>query len=234
MDEKCSMKQILLIEDEQEIADIITLHLRELDYSLTHTVDGIKGLALALRGNWNLILLDLTLPRIDGLDICRQVRECNPATPIIVVTARSGENECVLGLDVGADDYITKPFAMGEFIARVNAVMRRADSMQAPLPIDVISVNGIVLDVVRRTVSVAGQAVSLTATEFELLLHFAKSPEQVFNRAELLEHVWGTKHHGYLHTVNSHINRLRSKIESNPSKPEYIQTVWGVGYKLMS
>jgi two-component system, OmpR family, response regulator len=230
----CHSKSILLVEDEQEIADIVTLHLVDLNYQVTHATDGVKGLTLALKDSWDLVLLDLTLPKLDGLDICKQIRESNPATPIILVSARSGEEERVLGLDVGADDYITKPFSIVELIARVKAVLRRVDAMQGLVPSDVISVNGIVLNPARHTVSVAGQSVSLTAREFELLLHFAKSPGQVFNRAEILESVWGTRHDGYLHTVNSHINRLRSKIEQNPSKPLYIQTVWGVGYKLAS
>lgn len=225
-------KSILLVEDEQEIADIVTLHLGDLQYDVTHTADGINGLTLALKGTWDLILLDLTLPKIDGLDICKQVRESNPATPIILVSARSGEEERVLGLDVGADDYITKPFSIDELIARVKAVLRRVDALQGLVPAEVVSVNGIVLDPVRHTVSVAGKSVNLTAREFELLLHFAKSPGQVFKRTEILEKVWGTRHDGYLHTVNSHINRLRSKIELDPAKPVYIQTVWGVGYKL--
>ncbi len=234
MAQECNKKSILLVEDEQEIADIVMLHLGDLNYSITHTADGIKGLTLALQGSWDLILLDLTLPRIDGLDICKQVRESNPATPIILISARSEESERVLGLDVGADDYITKPFSIDELIARVKAVLRRVDALQGLVATDVVSVNGIVLDPLRHTVSITGRAVNLTAREFELLLHFAKSPGQVFNRTELLEKVWGTRHDGYLHTVNSHINRLRSKIESNPAKPEYIQTVWGVGYKLMA
>ncbi len=224
-------KSILLVEDEQEIADIVTLHLSDLGFDVTHTTDGVQGLTLALQKSWDLILLDLTLPRLDGLDICKQVRESHPTTPIILVSARSGEEERVLGLDVGADDYITKPFSIDELIARVKAVLRRVDAMQGVVPTDVVSVNGIVLDPVRHTASVAGQSVNLTAREFELLLHFARYPGQVFKRSEILEKVWGTCHDGYLHTVNSHINRLRSKIEKDPAKPVYIQTVWGIGYK---
>ncbi|MFT5893137.1 MAG: DNA-binding response OmpR family regulator [bacterium] len=224
-------KSILLIEDEQEIADIMMLHLSDLNYSVTHTSDGITGLALALKEQWDLILLDLTLPRIDGIDICRQVRESNPALPIILVSARSAENERIYGLEVGADDYITKPFGIDELIARVKAVLRRVEAMQSVVSTDVVCVNGVVLDPVRRTVSISGKSVRLTVREFELLLHFAKAPGHVFNRGELLEKVWGYGHHGYLHTVNTHINRLRNKIELDPAHPVYIQTVWGIGYK---
>jgi DNA-binding response OmpR family regulator len=225
-------KSILLIEDEQEIADIMMLHLGDLNYSITHTTDGINGLALALKEQWDLILLDLTLPRIDGIDICRQIRKTNPALPIILVSARSAEDERIYGLDVGADDYVTKPFGVDELIARVKAVLRRVEAMQGVVSTDVVCVNGVVLDPVRRAVSISGKSVRLTVREFELLLYFAKAPGQVFNRGELLEKVWGYGHHGYLHTVNTHINRLRNKIEPDPAHPVYIQTVWGVGYKL--
>jgi len=220
-------KSILLIEDEQDIADVVMLHLSDLNYAVTHTNDGIQGLTMALKDEWDLILLDLTLPKVDGLDICRQVRKVNPLTPIILVTARTSEDERILGLDVGADDYITKPFSIVELIARIKAVLRRVDAMQGVVAGDVISINGIVA-------SVEGKPVNLTSREFDLLLHFARSPGQVFNRSELLEDVWGYRHDGYLHTVNSHINRLRAKIEENPARPVYIQTVWGVGYKLQA
>jgi two-component system OmpR family response regulator len=225
-------KSILLIEDEQEIADIMMLHLSDLGYLVTHASDGIDGLALALKGQWDLILLDLTLPGIDGIDICRQVRKSNPALPIILVSARSAEDERIHGLDEGADDYITKPFGVDELIARVRAVLRRVEAMQFVVSTDVVCVNGVVLDPIRRTVSITGKSVRLTVREFELLLYFAKAPGQVFNRSELLEKVWGYGHQGYLHTVNTHINRLRNKIEPDPAHPVYIQTVWGVGYKL--
>lgn len=225
-------KSILLIEDEQEIADIMMLHLSDLDYSVTHTSDGINGLALALEQHWDLVLLDLTLPRIDGIDICRQVRKSKPALPIILVSARNAEDERIYGLDVGADDYITKPFGIDELIARVKAVLRRVEAMQGVSSTDVVCVNGVALDPTKRTVSISGKSVKLTVREFELLLYFAKAPGRVFNRSELLEKVWGYGHCGYLHTVNTHINRLRNKIEPDPSHPVYIQTVWGVGYKL--
>lgn len=226
------MKKILLIEDEQEIADLLSLHLSEPEFSLSHTTDGIRGLTLALQENWDLILLDLTLPRCDGLDICQQVRECNPSTPIILVSARSAESDRVRGLELGADDYITKPFGIGELIARVNAIFRRCQIMQDTHSSDVISVGDIVLNPATHSVSVAGKPVNLTAREFALLLHFAGAPGVVFKRRELLDKVWGYSHAGYLHTVNSHINRLRSKIEPDPANPRYISTVWGVGYKL--
>ncbi len=225
-------RKILLVEDEQEIADIAKLHLEDLNLEVTHAADGIRGLTLALKGHWDLIMLDLTLPQVDGLTICQQVREFKPATPIILVTARTSEAQRVSGLDSGADDYITKPFSITELIARVNAIFRRVDALRETPKTGLITVGEIVLNPAARTVSVSGTQISLTSREFELLRFFAMAPEIVFKRKELLEQVWGYQHKGYLHTVNSHINRLRAKIEKDPSNPRYIQTVWGVGYKL--
>ena len=225
-------KRILLVEDEQEIADIVKLHLEDLNLEVTHAADGIRGLTLALKDHWDLIMLDLTLPQVDGLTICQQVREFNPATPIILVTARTSEAERVSGLDSGADDYITKPFSITELIARVKAIFRRVDALRETPNTGLITVNDIVMNPEARTVSVNGEQISLTSREFDLLRFFALAPERVFKRKELLEEVWGYHNTGYLHTVNTHINRLRAKIEKDPSNPKYIQTVWGVGYKL--
>ena len=225
-------KNILLVEDEQDIADILQVHLRDLGANVTHASDGIRGLTLALSQSWDLILLDLNLPRLDGLDICEQVRQTNPATPIILVTARTSEVERVKGLDSGADDYISKPFSISELIARIKAIFRRVDVQLQTCNDGVITCNAIVLNPSSHTVFVSGKPVTLTAREFDLLAHFAKAPGQVFKRTGLLEKVWGYGHDGYLHTVNSHINRLRAKIEPDPGSPVYIQTVWGVGYKL--
>jgi len=225
-------KSILLIEDEPDIADVVMLHLNDHGYEVIHADDGVRGLALALQKSWDLILLDLTLPRLDGLSICQQVSETNPEVPIVLVTARGTELERIEGLELGADDYITKPFSIHELLARIKAVFRRVDAISDKSDSASITINDIVLNPVRHTVSIAGEPVILTVREFDLLMYFAKSPGQVFKRAELLEKVWGYGHEGYLHTVNTHINRLRAKIEPNPSKPYYIQTVWGVGYKL--
>lgn len=233
------LKKILLIEDEQDIADLLCLHLQDFGAEVTHATDGVRGLTLALQQRWDMILLDLCLPRCDGLDICEQVRQSNPETPVILVTARSSESERVRGLDMGADDYITKPFSISELIARVKALFRRSEAYKQNQDIgatsgaEVIAVNKLIVNSAARTVSVDGQPIALTAREFDLLLYFAQSPGTVFKRTELLEKVWGYSFKGYLHTVNSHINRLRSKIEPDPSNPQYIETVWGVGYKLI-
>lgn len=225
-------KSILLVEDEPEIADLISLHLSDMDMLVEHASDGIRGLTLSLQKEWQLILLDLNLPGIDGLEICKQVREWNQTTPIILITARTSESERVAGLDAGADDYITKPFSAMEFAARVRAMFRRIDSQATTTSSERLVAGDIMLDRKSREVTVAGNTVDLTAKEFDMLAHFAEAPGQVFKRSELLEKVWGYSHQGYLHTVNSHINRLRSKIEVDPSKPAYVKTVWGVGYKL--
>ena len=224
-------RRILLVEDEHAIAELLSLHLGDAGAEVTHIDDGVQGLALALQEKWDLILLDLTLPRLDGLDICQQVRQGNPSTPIIVITARSSEAERVLGLESGADDYISKPFGISELMARVNALLRRVEALsQLPEP-EVISVGDIIINPGTHSVLVSGKPVNLTAREFDLLKHFALCPGQVFKRSELLSSVWGHSHEGYLHTVNSHINRLRAKIEPDPGEPRYITTVWGVGYR---
>ncbi len=227
-------RNILLIEDEQDIAELICLHLADSGAEVTHADEGVRGLTLALQHHWDLILLDLNLPRCDGLDICQQVRQCNPGTPIIMITARTSEADRIRGLDIGADDYVTKPFSVSELMARINSLFRRIEILRCSPQPSVVTVNNIVLNPDTHVVHIDGLPVALTAKEFELLLHFARAPGHVFKRSELLEKVWGHSHAGYLHTVNTHINRLRSKIEPDPAQPRYITTVWGVGYKLLA
>ena len=205
--------------------------------------DGIAALEEAQAGRYDLVILDLMLPRMDGLEICRRLR-ANPEryTPILMLTAKSSELDRVLGLELGADDYLTKPFSMLELAARVKGVFRRADRQRAEAQAakeaqaqgeaaQLIESGGLRIDLVRHEVQVEGKAVDLTAKEFDLLVYFARSPGRVHSRAQLLEQVWGYMHSGYEHTVNSHINRLRNKIEADPANPAYVQTVWGVGYK---
>ena len=230
-------RRILLVEDEPDIAGLITLHL-ELDGTRVHHVaDGVEGLSLALGEPWDLVLLDLSLPRCDGLAICEAVRRRHPTLPIVIVTARGAEEDRVRGLDLGADDYLAKPFGVAELVARVRAVLRRVDALAAAPPApgavpDTVVAGDIELRPDAHEASVAGRPVALTPKEFDLLLTFCRAPERVFPRAELLREVWGHAHEGYLHTVNTHINRLRAKIEPDPSAPRYVTTVWGVGYKL--
>jgi len=229
-------RRILLVEDETDIAELVVLHLRDLCDEIVVARDGHEGMRLASSSDWALIILDLRLPGPDGLTICRAVRRERAYQPILMLTSKSAELDRVLGLETGADDYLTKPFSVLELAARVRAILRRVENLKVRVSSetvrdDCIAAGPINIDPARRHVTLSGNEIELTAREFDLLEHFARHPGRVFRRAELLDHVWGYGHEGYEHTVNSHINRLRSKIEGNPSQPEVIVTVWGVGYK---
>ncbi len=226
-------RQVLVIEDDADIARLVGMQLAELACAVKLVHDGAAGLAEALARPYDLVILDLMLPGLDGLQICRRIRAGKAAyTPILMLTAKSSELDRVLGLEMGADDYLTKPFSVLELAARVKALFRRIDSLAAPAAEHgVLEAGALRIDAERREVRVDGRPVELTAREFDLLLQFARNPGRVFTRIQLLDQVWGYSHSGYEHTVNSHINRLRAKIERNPNQPEYIQTVWGVGYK---
>jgi DNA-binding response OmpR family regulator len=231
-------RRVLVVEDDPDIGRLVTLQLSELDCESRLIADGVTALAEAEANRYDLVILDVMLPRLDGLQICRRLRTQARYTPILMLTAKSSELDRVLGLELGADDYLTKPFSMLELAARVKAVFRRADHQQAAqasagsAPSEqVIEVGGLRIDLRRHQALVDGEPVELTAKEFELLVYFARSPGHVHTRAQLLDQVWGYSHSGYEHTVNSHINRLRNKIERDPGNPDYIQTVWGVGYK---
>jgi DNA-binding response OmpR family regulator len=232
-------RRILLVEDEQDIAELVTLHLTELCDEIVVAADGHEGMRLALSENWALIVLDLCLPGPDGLEICRKVRRDRQYQPVLMLTSKSAELDRVLGLETGADDYLTKPFSVLELIARVRAIFRRIENVHqlaiaAKPETRTIVAGDLEIDPARREVMLSGRPVELTAREFDLLRHFASHPGRVFRRAELLDSVWGFGHEGYEHTVNSHINRLRAKIEADTSRPERIVTVWGVGYKFAS
>lgn len=226
-------RKVLVIEDHTDIAEVVALHLSDIDCEVRHVADGLEGLKVAESERFDLIILDLMLPGMDGLEICRRVRATNRYVPILMLTAKSSEADRVVGLEMGADDYLTKPFSVMELLARVKALFRRVEAMTQARDGDteVLHARDIVIDTGRRAVSVGGGAVELTAKEFDLLLQFAKHPGRVYTRAQLLDLVWGYGHAGYEHTVNSHINRLRAKIERDPAKPAHILTVWGVGYK---
>jgi DNA-binding response OmpR family regulator len=227
-------RRILVVEDERDIAELLALHLREICDDVELACDGHQGMRLAFAKTWDLIVLDLRLPGPDGLSICRALRREQSYVPILMLTSKSAELDRVLGLELGADDYVTKPFSVSELMARVRAIFRRVDSLEQRLAgaADTVSVGPLNIDVDRREVQIRNRTVPLTAREFDLLLYFAQRPGHVFSRAQLLDNVWGYGHDGYEHTVNSHINRLRAKIEPDPSQPRYIVTVWGVGYKL--
>lgn len=226
-------KRVLIVEDEREISRLVELHLQDVGCRVTAVADGETGLERARDDDFDLVILDLMLPGIDGLEVCRRLRATPRYTPILMLTAKSGEVDRVLGLEVGADDYLTKPFSIRELVARVKAIFRRTDtyvrqSRELPGP---IRAGDLVLEPARREVHLDGEPVRLTAKEFDLLHHFMRHPGRVYSRAELLDQVWGYGFDGYEHTVNSHINRLRAKIETDPSSPRRILTVWGVGYK---
>lgn len=227
-------KRILIIEDNRDLARLLEVHLRDLSYMVEVAGDGVSGLARAEADRFDLIILDLMLPGLDGVEICRRLRARHSYIPILMLTSKSSELDRVLGLEIGADDYVTKPFSIVELIARVKALLRRVELLareQKASEEPVISVGGLQIDPKRRNVLRRGRSVDLTAKEFDLLLHFARNQGRVFTRAQLLDAIWGYSHDGYEHTVNSHINRLRAKIEDNPARPDYILTVWGVGYK---
>jgi len=228
-------ERVLIIEDDREIADLVALNLRDLGLAPERAADGRTGLAKALAGDWSLIVLDLMLPQLDGLSVCRRIREGNPFTPIVMLTAKSEVVDRVLGLELGADEYITKPFSVRELTARVKALLRRVradrEAMAGRPGEGRIELGGLALDLSKRRVTLEGRPVELTAKEFDLLALFARNPGRAYSRPELLAQVWGYQYDGYEHTVNSHINRLRGKIERDPGRPRFLRTVWGVGYR---
>ena len=227
-------RKILVVEDNKDLARLLELHLRDLTYDVDLAFDGDAGWTQITSQSYDLIILDLMLPGIDGLEICRRIRSRTAYTPILMLTSKSTELDRVLGLEIGADDYVTKPFSIRELMARVKAIFRRIDELQSDRRQDkqsLIRAADLVINPQKRTVSMSDRAIDLTAKEFDLLLHFTRHAGRVFTRSQLLDEVWGYGHDGYEHTVNSHINRLRAKIEANPAQPSYILTVWGVGYK---
>ena len=225
--------QILIIEDDPDINKLLNMNLNDANHEVFSCDDGTTGLQQAKSGNYQLIVLDIMLPGLDGIEICKQLRAAHILTPIIMLTARESEADRVIGLEMGADDYLTKPFSVRELQARVKALLRRVDMQHQSLQpeLERLQFDELSIDVAKRSVLLAGKAVDLTSTEFDLLVYMARKPGLVFSRSQLLDSVWGYQHSGYEHTVNSHINRLRTKLESDPSKPKYVLTVWGVGYK---
>ncbi len=228
------MKKVLVIEDDVNIVDLLEIHLKDLDCNITRAYDGETGLNLATTGQFDLIILDVMLPKMEGMEVCRQIRAQKNVTPILMLTAKSEEIDKVLGLETGADDYLTKPFSVREFIARVKAIFRRTkllrESMGDPKN-PVLIYDKLHIDIDKRKVTIDDQRVELSPKEFELLTLLASSPGKSFSRQRILNLVWGYDFEGYEHTVNSHINRLRGKIEQNINEPKFILTTWGVGYR---
>ena len=226
------MKNVLLVEDDSSISDLIEIHLKDLNCNIIKCYDGKDGLELTAQNNYDLIVLDIMLPNVDGLQICKEVRKKENYTPILMLTSKSEELDKVLGLEVGADDYLTKPFGIREFIARVKAIFRRTEALlkETDNKSD-IAIGDIVIEISKRRVLLKGDRLELTPKEFDLLLLLASHPGKTYTREQLLNLLWGYQYNGYEHTVNSHINRLRSKIENDLSDPTYILTSWGVGYR---
>lgn len=228
-------KKILLVEDDQDIATLLQLNLQDEGYQIVNIADGNKALILLENYIWDAVILDLMLPGIGGLEICRHIRQKTLPRylPVIIISARTSETHRILGLEMGADDYLAKPFSVLELIARIKALFRRHDAMRVNLPLGggIISCHCLAIDPLAREVLLRGELVELTPREFDLLYWFARRPGEVFSRLSLLDNVWGYQHEGYEHTVNTHINRLRSKIETDASEPKLIITVWGKGYK---
>jgi DNA-binding response OmpR family regulator len=227
-------RNVLIVEDEQELAKILKRHLEDLSCTVQLAFAGDTGLKIAESKTFDLILLDIMLPGMDGLEVCRRLRARRVYTPVLMLTARATEVDKVLGLEMGADDYLTKPFSVAELIARIKAIFRRVDALseqardaREPLRFG----EALSIDPRSREVLVRGEPVTLTHKEFDLLLHFAQNPGRVYSRGQLLDAVWGYSHEGYEHAINCHINRLRAKIERDVATPEILQTVWGVGYK---
>ena len=221
---------ILLVDDEESIQKLLTYPLERDGYRVVQARDGEEALTLFRSAPVDLVVLDLALPKIDGLDVCRRLR-AQATVPIIMLTARDDEVDKVLGLEIGADDYITKPFSIREFRSRVRAHLRRARLAPLSSAPEVVEADGVRIDLARRVVTVRGEPVQLTYLEFELLRMLATSPGRVYSRQTLLEKLWGGAQFRDPRTIDVHVRHLREKIERNPSEPEYIFTVRGVGYR---
>lgn len=231
------MKRILVAEDQTDIRNLLTLNLRGAGYEVVEAADGKAALAAETARPHDLLVLDLMMPLTDGLEVCKTLRARGSSTPILMLTAKSTELDRVLGLELGADDYLTKPFSLAELLARVKALLRRADLLLAAQAganqqAKVLRNGELEIFPGKRQVHINATALDFTALEFDLLLYFAQHPGHVFSRGQLLNAVWGYTHDGYEHTVTTHINRLRAKLETNPLRPEMILTVRGAGYKM--
>ncbi|OED37966.1 DNA-binding response regulator [Chromatiales bacterium (ex Bugula neritina AB1)] len=227
-----NQRKILLVEDDPDLSELIALQLQDIMCESTRISNGREALDRASTEEFDMLILDIMLPEVDGLEICRTVRGQNSQIPILMLTAKSSELDRVLGLELGADDYMTKPFSTLELVARVKALLRRARFSEEPARAQkIITFNDLSVDTENRRAFIRGNEVELTPKEFDLLHHFIIHPGRVFSRMQLLDKVWGYSYEGYHHTVNSHINRLRTKIEKDPHNPEFILTRWGVGYE---
>ena len=222
------VKQVLVVEDELKIARLVRDYLHQAGFAVLEAADGPSGLAVARRDKPDAIVLDLGLPGMDGLDVTRRLRETS-SVPIIILTARSEETDLVVGLELGADDYVVKPFSPKELVARIRAVLRRADATLGGG--EVIRSGDVTIDLPKMRVTVGEETVELTATEFELLATLARHPGRIYTRAQLLDALHGVSFESYERSVDAHVKNIRRKIEADPSRPRYLLTVYGVGYK---
>lgn len=235
--EEIAMEKALIIEDDQDISNLISIHLADMQFTVETAFDGKEGLMKALNGSYRIIILDVRLPGLDGFEVCKKLRQEKNHTPVLMVTSKSEEIDKIIGLEIGADDYLTKPFSIRELMARVKAILRRSELTRENASNEdnrEIKTDGMYINITMRIVEVHGKRIELSPKEFDLLVLFASNPGRIYTRTQLLEQVWGYQFEGYEHTVNSHINRLRAKVEQNLNSPEFILTTWGVGYKFRS
>jgi len=228
------MDKILIVEDDRDIAGLVEIHMKDLGFGTEVCSDGLCGLDKALEGGHSMVILDIMLPGLDGLEICKRMRQEKIQSPVLMLTAKSEELDKVLGLEIGADDYLTKPFSVRELVARVKAIIRRTDAKAAPLDAAegrIIEAADFFLDTSKRVVKVYGEKKELSPKEFDLLVMLSEQDGRTFSRQQLLSKVWGYEFDGFEHTVNSHINRIRNKIERDAQTPQFILTTWGVGYR---
>lgn len=233
------MNHIAIVEDDASIAEMLSFHMTSQGYKTTHFADGEEARKNLMVTDYDLVLLDIMLPNCNGLDICKALRQRSPSVPILMLTSLDGEVDRIIGLELGADDYLTKPFSMRECTARVKALLRRSQ-LSAPVEAATVEVEEkldiaeLSLDSGSRVVTLDSRAIELTAREFDLLFYLVQNHGRVYSRSQLLDAVWGYSHDGYEHTINTHINRLRNKLKRSSGEPEFIQTVWGVGYKFVN
>ena len=230
-----AQRSVLIVEDDRELSELVTLHLQNEGFRVVAAADGETGLEIFRNGPWDIVLLDWMLPRLSGLDVLREIRSGDQRTPVLMLTARGEEADKVLGLELGCDDYMTKPFSLRELVARINVLRRRIELAEeisrGAMANQVLDFGDLKIDPAKRKVIVRGESTALTLKEFDLLYTLAGRPGRTFSRSQLLDLVWDQDSDVYEHTVNSHINRLRGKIEENPNRPRYILTVWGTGYR---
>ena len=231
------MAKVIIVEDDSAIAEMLVYHLQDVGYEVVHFDNGLKAKGYLESSEYDLVLLDIMLPEYNGLDLCRELRQQRPSTPIMLLTSLDSEADRVVGLELGADDYLTKPFSMRECQARIKALLRRCEINNQVVKTDTaateIAFEELRINEVSRQVFLDDELVELTAREFDLLFFLAANQKQVYSRSQLLDAIWGYTHEGYEHTVNTHINRIRKKLKRADEKPGFIQTVWAVGYKFL-